>query len=175
MQEIDVRTAKSWVDSGTAIIIDVREKDEFLAEHIEGSRLNPLTQFNPNEVRSNGKKILLICRSGRRSLEALAKLGSASSNAYSIQGGIRAWKEAGLDLAKKANVPISIMRQVQIVAGSMVFIGVLLGVTVSNWLLIIPAFFGAGLLFAGVTGTCGLAAVLSIMPWNRAFRSSCGN
>jgi hypothetical protein len=62
---------------------------------------------------------------------------------------------------------MSIMRQVQLVVG----VGVLIGAALAWWVhpgfVIIPAFLGAGLAFAGATGTCGLAAVLSRMPWNR--------
>jgi hypothetical protein len=58
-------------------------------------------------------------------------------------------------------------RQVQLIAGTMVLIGVTLGTLVNPWFLVIAAFFGAGLTFAGATGTCGLALLLLRMPWNR--------
>jgi hypothetical protein len=59
------------------------------------------------------------------------------------------------------------MRQVQIAAGSMVVLGVVLGALVSPWLYLLAGFVGAGLVFAGITGTCGLARLLRVMPWNR--------
>jgi hypothetical protein len=58
-------------------------------------------------------------------------------------------------------------RQVQLIAGTMVLTGVALGTLVNPWFLVISAFFGAGLTFAGATGTCGLALMLMKMPWNR--------
>ena len=63
--------------------------------------------------------------------------------------------------------PIEIMRQVQIVAGSLVLIGVILGYFVTPAFYALPAFVGAGLLFAGISGFCGMAKLLAIMPWNR--------
>jgi rhodanese-related sulfurtransferase len=89
--------------------------------------------------------------------------------AFNLAGGIEAWKQAGLPVeVDRAVSRISIMRQVQIVAGSFVLAGAALAYWVSPWFLIVPAFFGAGLLFAGLSGTCGMAALLSVMPWNRA-------
>ena len=64
------------------------------------------------------------------------------------------------------------MRQVQIVAGSLVVLGVLLGSLVSPWLYALSGFVGAGLVFAGVSGTCGLASLLRLMPWNSALASA---
>lgn len=64
--------------------------------------------------------------------------------------------------------PIELMRQVQIAAGSMVVLGVVLGVLVAGPFYILSAFVGAGLVFAGLTGTCGLASLLRRMPWNRS-------
>ena len=171
--EVDVATAKSWIDSGNATLIDVRERDEFAAEQVPGAELCPLSTFDPSSIARQGanagKKILLMCRSGGRSINALARLKSvAAVDAYSVSGGITAWKNAGYDVKRLQKAPISIMRQVQIVAGTMVLTGIILGEFVSPWFRLLAAFFGAGLVFAGVSGTCGLAAVLSLMPWNRA-------
>jgi len=67
------------------------------------------------------------------------------------------------------NAPISIMRQVQIVAGSLVLIGTLLGVFVSPKFLFLSGFVGAGLLFAGITNTCAMAQLLAKLPYNQHF------
>lgn len=164
---IDPGTLRQWMEQGTAVVVDVREPEEFAREHIAGARLVPLSRFDPGAV-PVGKTVVLHCKSGRRSAEAAARLGGAG--VYQLKGGIDAWKGAGLPVASNPKVPISIMRQVQIVAGSMVALGTVLGASVSAWFLVIPAFVGLGLTFAGLTGTCGLAAVLGAMPWNKAFR-----
>jgi rhodanese-related sulfurtransferase len=84
-----------------------------------------------------------------------------------VEGGLDAWKRAGLPVAEDRRQPIELMRQVQIAAGSMVVLGVVLGLLVAPGFYLLSGFVGAGLVFAGVTGTCGLASVLRLMPWNR--------
>jgi rhodanese-related sulfurtransferase len=84
-----------------------------------------------------------------------------------LAGGILAWQQAGLPVEKDAKAPIDVMRQVQITAGSLVMLGVALGWFVSPWFFILSAFVGAGLAVAGITNTCGMAMMLSKMPWNR--------
>lgn len=171
---VDAATLKRWIDAGEAVVVDVREPDEHAREHIPGARLEPLSRFDPARARGNGHKVVLHCKSGRRSAEALARLGPGAG-AFHLQGGLEAWKQAGLPVEANPRAPISIMRQVQITAGTFVLAGTALGVFVSPWFLIVPAFFGAGLAFAGASGTCGMAALLWYMPWNRALRgAACG-
>jgi hypothetical protein len=62
---------------------------------------------------------------------------------------------------------MSLERQVRIAAGSLVLLGVALGAFVSQWLYGLSAFVGAGLVFAGLTDTCGMGMLLARMPWNR--------
>jgi rhodanese-related sulfurtransferase len=165
-REVDPSTLKAWLDAGEAVVVDVREPDEHARERIPGSRLEPLSRFDPARVAAMGPKIVLHCRTGRRSAEALARLPAG----FHLAGGINAWKAAGNPVIEDRHVPISIMRQVQLTVGIGVLIGVALAAFVSPWFLLIPAFLGAGLAFAGATGMCGLAAVLSFMPWNTALR-----
>ena len=108
-------------------------------------------------------------RSGARTKGNAPKLAAAAGKCetYILDGGIDAWKKAGLPVALDRKQPIEIMRQVQIAAGSLVLIGVLLGVFVAPGFYILSGFVGAGLLFAGVTGFCGMANILALMPWNK--------
>lgn len=173
--EVDPRQLKGWLERGEAALIDVREPDEFAREHIAGARLLPLGTLDVGSaaraVPGNGR-LVVHCKGGTRSGQAGAMLaGSGMPNVYSLKGGIEAWKAAGLPTEVTRGVPISVMRQVQIVVGSLVLIGSVLAWLVSPWFLGLTAFFGAGLLFAGTTGMCGLAMVLGAMPWNRAFRA----
>ena len=96
-----------------------------------------------------------------------AKAGSACE-AFLVEGGIDAWKKAGLPVAVDRRQPLELQRQVQIGAGSMAFLGTMLGLLVSSWFFAVPAFVGAGLTVAGVTGFCGMARILKKAPWNRA-------
>jgi rhodanese-related sulfurtransferase len=84
-----------------------------------------------------------------------------------VEGGIEAWKKAGLPIAGDHGQPIAIERQVQIAAGSLVLLGVVLGQIASPAFYAVSAFVGAGLTFAGISGSCGMAKLLALMPWNR--------
>lgn len=88
--------------------------------------------------------------------------------AYQLEGGLQAWKRAGLPTVTDRNAPLPIMRQMQIAAGSLVLLGVVLATLVSPWFMALSAFVGAGLIVAGVTGFCAMANLLQHMPWNRA-------
>lgn len=87
-----------------------------------------------------------------------------------LEGGLEAWRKAGLPLHLDRKQPLPLMRQVQIGAGSLVLVGVLLGYLASPWFFLLAGFVGAGLLQAGVTGWCGMANLLQLMPWNRPDR-----
>ncbi len=85
-----------------------------------------------------------------------------------LEGGLDAWRKAGLATHKDASQPIEIIRQVHLVAGSLILLGVLLALTVDPRFALLSGFVGAGLTFAGATGWCGMAILLRQMPWNRA-------
>ena len=77
------------------------------------------------------------------------------------------WKQAGLITQEDTSQPLPLMRQVQIAAGLLTLCGVVLGFTLSSGFFLLSGFVGAGLLFAGLTGFCGMARLLKVMPWNR--------
>ena len=89
-----------------------------------------------------------------------------------VEGGMDAWKKAGLPTEKKSGAPIELMRQVMIAAGSLVVGGFVLGATIDPRLYVISGLVGAGLIFSGVTGVCAMANFLRFMPWNAAFKAS---
>src|SRR5690606_35014714 len=150
------------VASGRAVLVDVREADEIRRERIAGAVAAPLSRFDPAQAAAAGagKDVVLVCRSGRRAAEAAGRLAGTGARATVLAGGIEGWKKAGLPVETDAKAPLPIMRQVQITAGSLVFIGIALGAFVSPWFLLVPGFVGAGLVVAGATGTCGMATVL---------------
>ena len=115
---------------------------------------------------------MIQCKSGRRSADACrlaAPLAAAGLPVFSLAGGIDAWKKENLPVELNTNVSgISVMRQVQLLIGVSVLAGSALAWFVHPAFVGIPAFFGAGLTFAGATGTCALATVIGMMPWNKA-------
>ena len=162
------------LDAGRAILVDVREQDEFARRHIAGSLSSPLSQWEGTRIPSMpGQEIIFACWSGMRTAGACDRLATrVSSPAFVLQGGLDAWTKHGLPLVVNAKAPLEIMRQVQIAAGSLVLVGVLLGFMVSPAWFGLSAFVGAGLVFAGVSGWCGMARLLALMPWNRAARAA---
>lgn len=171
---VDAHTLHDWLESGQAVLVDVREPFEHATERIAGARHVPLGHVDPAKLApdSGGQRLVFHCRSGARSGRALEKCEQALSQSgievYHLEGGIEAWKAAGKPVARaKAAPKLDVMRQVQVTAGSLVALGVLLGVVVSPWFLIIPGFVGCGLTFAGLSGWCGMAKLLALMPWNR--------
>lgn len=170
---IDVSPAqlREWLDKGEAVVVDVREPVERASEHIAGSHAQPIGELNTEELckQLGDKRIVFHCRGGGRSRKAATKMcGATNAPAYHLAGGIEAWKAAGFDVKRAKGAPkIDVMRQVQMVAGSLVLIGVILGVAVSEYFLILSGFVGGGLVFAGASGFCGMAKLLALMPWNK--------
>ena len=152
------------------LMLDVRTPGEFDQVRAEGARLMPLDQLDPESVRSacpGDGPVYLLCQSGNRARQAAAKLGAAGLEAVVVEGGTQAWEAAGLPV-KRGRKTISLERQVRIGAGTLVVLGVVLGFLVHPAFFVLSAFVGGGLVFAGVTGICGMALVLGKMPWNQA-------
>ena len=159
-----------------AILIDIREADEHARERIAGARHLPLSKLDEADLAlHDGKPVIFHCRSGARTLANSARLAARageSCEAYVVEGGLDAWRKAGLPVVTDRSQPIELQRQVQIGAGSLALAGTLLGALVTPWFFIVPGFVGAGLLLAGLTGFCGMARLLMRAPWNRdAFHS----
>ena len=171
LKQVDAKTVKRWIEEDRAVLIDVREADEHAREHIPQARLVPLSGFNPSDFPKDFEKIgVFHCQSGTRTAEAAARiLQTDFAQVCELEGGLTGWKDAGLAVNFNRKAPISIMRQVQITAGSLVVLGIVLAVLVSPWFMALSAFVGAGLTFAGVSGTCAMASILSHMPWNKSF------
>ncbi len=176
LRKIDPTTAQKWMHAGKAVLIDVREPDEYIKEHVPEAHLVPLSGFNPEDFPKEHDKIAVFhCHSGGRTEASAAQiLKTGFREAYQLDGGIQAWRAAGLPVNENAKAPISIMRQVQITAGSLVLLGIVLAVLVNPWFAALSAFVGAGLTQAGITGNCAMASILKHMPWNRVIASQQG-
>jgi rhodanese-related sulfurtransferase len=154
-------------------LIDVRTPVEFREFHAEPARLVPLDQLDPRALveaqrGTRGDPIYIICRSGSRARKACEKfLAAGYSNVVCVEGGTLGWAREGLPVIRGDKV-ISLERQVRIAAGSLVVLGTALGAFVHPGFLALAAFVGAGLVFAGITDTCGMGMLLARMPWNRA-------
>ncbi len=156
--------AQRLVSKG-ARVIDIRAADEFARSHIAGATNRPLDGLRA--IDGTGP-VIFTCRSGMRTATNVGRLANACVEGYLLEGGLDGWRGAGLPIEIDRARPIEIMRQVQIAAGTLVLIGVLLGLAVAPGWFALSAFVGAGLVFAGTTGWCGMASLLTLMPWNRA-------
>jgi rhodanese-related sulfurtransferase len=166
LQQVDPVHARRLLDEG-AILVDIREPDEFAREHVPGARNRPLSGLS-SVTGGGAAAVIFQCRSGNRTKVNAQRLATATDcQAYILEGGLDAWKKAGLPVAIDARQPLEIMRQVQITAGFLVLLGVVLGTWVAAGFYGISAFVGAGLMFAGISGWCGMARILAAMPWNR--------
>jgi rhodanese-related sulfurtransferase len=156
----------------TIDLIDVRTPVEYREVHVAAARNVPLDSLAPAAVmqaRSGSKDepLYLICRSGSRGRQACEKfLAAGYTNVVNVEGGTLACVEAGLPVVRGPRV-ISLERQVRIAAGLLVLLGALLGWLAHPAFVGLSAFVGAGLIFAGVTDTCGMGLMLAHMPWNR--------
>lgn len=165
----DLKTILSGESAADTLVIDVRTPVEYAREKIVGVVNMPLDDIDSyvDELREY-QHVYVHCASGNRSTQACAKLNSLGlDNLVNVEGGITAWKEAGFRTRENKSAPLPIMQQVQIVAGSLVVIGVLLATFINPLFVGISAFVGAGLVFAGVSGTCTMGLILARMPWNR--------
>ena len=169
LHKLSPQQARERMEGGQAVLVDIREPDEFARSHIMGAQSQPLSTWEKAHLSVDpDADVIFTCRSGTRTAGACDRLAArVSGDAFVLDGGLDAWAKAGLPVATNADAPMEIMRQVQIAAGSLVLIGVLLGFLVTPAWFALAAFVGAGLTFAGVSGFCGMARLLMLVPWNR--------
>lgn len=152
-------------------LLDVRTVPEYAGAHVPGAKLIPLNELNAGAYLAEhepGRPIYVLCQSGMRAAKAIEEFERAGcDDCVLVEGGTQAWAEAGLPVHRGARSVLPIMRQVQIVIGGLAAAGSILALAVNRWFVIVPLVLSCGLLFAGITGTCGLALLLARMPWNR--------
>ncbi len=161
---------------GRVLTLDVRTPAEYEEAHIEGAILHPLTSLDVERVRAlttDREGCVVVCKGGGRAKQAAEKLVAAGvPNVQVLEGGVQAWESAGLPLLRGKKT-MSLERQVRIAAGTLVFCGAVLGYFVHPAWIGLSAFVGAGLVFAGITDTCGMGLLIARMPWNTR-GGSCG-
>lgn len=158
--------AKAAVAAG-ASLIDIRDSDEHARERIAGALNRPLAQLGSQPLPTG--PLIFHCRSGMRTSGNAQRLEAAAGGArcHLLAGGLDAWRGQGFATIVDRRQPLEVMRQVQLAAGALILLGVLLGWLVHPGFVALSAFVGAGLMVAGGTGWCGMARLLQVMPWNR--------
>ncbi|WP_081752737.1 rhodanese-like domain-containing protein [Kallotenue papyrolyticum] len=169
---VDVETAAELLATGqpATLMIDVRTPAEFESLHIPGSYNVPLDLLaeHCDELRHlHDRPVILVCRSGQRARQAEELLRAANlPQVHILEGGISAWEQAGKPM-RRGRQRWSLERQVRGVAGALVLLGTLGGLLVWRPLTLVALAIGAGLTYSAVTDTCGLAMLLSKLPYNR--------
>jgi rhodanese-related sulfurtransferase len=166
---LPVELQKILAAQPNATLLDVRTPVEFAEVHVPQARSIPLDELNPGSLQlPKSEPVYLLCRSGQRATKAAEKFSREGfAQPIIIEGGTLAWVDAGLPVTRGATKVISLERQVRIAAGSLVFIGVILGWFVNHWFFVLSGFVGAGLVFAGISDFCGMGLLLAKMPWNK--------
>ena len=162
----------------SARLLDVRTAGEHAAVHVPGAKLIPLGELDAaafcREQGDDPSPVYVLCESGGRARRAIEKLERAGARGcVLVEGGTQAWIDAGLPVNRGESRVLPLMRQVQITVGFLSAAGAALALTVNPLYGLIPLVIGCGLLFAGITGFCGLALLLAKMPWNKT--SSCNS
>jgi rhodanese-related sulfurtransferase len=154
-------------------LIDVRTPAEYAGKHIQGAINLPIDSLDVQAVRdrfsSQGHDIYVVCQSGGRSRKACQQLAEAGIRVINVQGGTSACAASNIPCVSSGGGKsvMALDRQVRIAAGSLILLGVLLGIFVHPACYLLSAFVGAGLVFSGVTDTCGMGMILAKMPWNQ--------
>lgn len=169
MKTISPSELKARLDNHQVLLVDVREPAEHRSECIEGACLIPLSTLSMDKLPSTTQPIVIHCRSGKRSCEACQKLlkENPQLDIASLDGGIAAWEKAGFRIKRSAKKILPLDRQTQLTAGAIAFVGVVLGAAINPIFYALSGFVGLGLMFAGISGWCGMAKLLAKMPWNR--------
>lgn len=169
LTKLSPQEVQSRISAGRAVLVDIREPDEFARSHVAGAHSQPLSGLEQSHLTVDpDADVVFTCRTGMRTAGACDRLAArVSGEAYVLDGGLDAWRAAGLPLEEDTSAPMEINRQVQITAGLMILAGVILGFAVAPGWYGLSAFVGAGLTFAGLSGTCAMARLLMLAPWNR--------
>ncbi|MDF6045393.1 rhodanese-like domain-containing protein [Streptomyces sp. JH14] len=156
-------------------VIDVRTPGEYAGGHLPGALNIPLDQIQRAlpDIRHAADRgdVLVVCASGARSENACRILAENNITTATLSGGTGAWAADGYDLQRPQGGVTRAMwgmeRQVRFTAGTVVLLGLLLGLLVHPAFQILSAGIAAGLVFSAVTNTCGMAAMLAKLPHNR--------
>lgn len=168
-----VEQAHSRIDELT--VIDVRTPGEYASGHLPGALNIPLDHIRQAlpELRKAAARgdLLVVCASGARSQKACALLAEQGVSAATLTGGTGAWSAAGHELQRplacETRASWSMERQVRFTAGTLVLLGLVLGLLVHPAFQILSAGIAGGLVFSALTNTCGMAVLLAKLPHNR--------
>lgn len=170
---ISAKELQNLYQQSDVVIYDIREADEYAREHIIGAYNTPISKFEQYHFTNLDDKIVVFhCQSGMRTQMNEEKLQQVKcKQIFILKNGLSEWNSLGYATAINNKAPLPIMRQVQIVAGSLILLGIIAGFLITPILFLLSGVVGAGLIFAGLTGFCGMANLLMLLPYNK--RNKC--
>ena len=156
---------------GSAQLIDICSPTEYASGHIPGAINIPSEQLGARiaDLRIE-LPVVLICNSGQRACATAQVLKASRTDVLVLDGGTRAWRESGGQIVVNTRTGWSLERQVRLGAGLLVLVGAVLSLVWNRGWIGVSAFVGLGLTFAGLTDICGMAFLLTKMPWNKPRR-----
>lgn len=173
MKSVTIKAFKEILNAeksnNTVKFINVCTPLEFKEKHIRGVENIPLDELTYRLAELKGKKTIYVhCKSGNRSQKAISLLSDMGIEAelVNVEGGLNAWENENLPTGSDLK-RLPVIRQVFITAGTFTMLGSLAALSININFIILPILIGCGLIFAGVTGWCGMAKLLGKMPWNR--------
>ncbi len=171
MKTITYQVAQDMMKDG-AVLIDIRALDEFNREHIAGAVCMGHLGLRDQQQYAN-QQVIFYCLSGMRTQSQKNQLANLPcQEAFILEGGLKAWQSVGLPTVADSKQPLPLQQQVQIGAGSLIIFAMLFGYFIHPAFFLIAVFVGSGLVFAGLTGFCGMAILLMKMPWNKHLQGS---
>lgn len=168
MNTISATALSSLQAKGTVHLIDVRTPAEYGALHAKGAVNIPLDKLEPSALAyCKSDPVYLICKSGVRSRKAMGKLAdSGFTHTFEVEGGVDGWVQAQLPV-QKGRKALGLEQQVRIIVGTLALIGAVLVMAGQPMGLVLVVMMGMGMVYAGVTDSCGLAMMLAKAPWNK--------
>jgi rhodanese-related sulfurtransferase len=154
-------------------VLDVRTPAEHQESHLAASCCHlPLDQISAANLRqrfpATDKPLYILCKGGVRAAKAAEFLSKEGfTQAIVVEGGLDACITCGADVAGEKSAILPLERQVRVAAGAVVLLGLALGVVMHPFFYWLSAFAGGGLIFAGLSGWCGMALLLAKAPWNK--------
>lgn len=167
IRQMSAVETKRLIEAHQAVLIDIREPGEYAREHIAAARLVPLSKLDAHDFSAERGTVIFHCQSGNRTCMNFDRLQqSSATDIHVLEGGLNAWKAAGLATIVDRRQPLPLQRQVMITAGGIIVTSLVLAYAVSPLFAGVAGIMGCGLMFAGFSGWCGLAKLLECMPWN---------
>ncbi|WP_395338031.1 rhodanese-like domain-containing protein [Ningiella sp. W23] len=174
-QDINAQEAIELIATKNVQLVDVREAIEFAGGHIPDSELHPVSHISTDAIKMDKDAVIVYCQKGVRGAKACKKICAMMEQTidtprkievFNLSGGIEAWESDGLDIVRLKTKVLPLQRQVQLAIGLLLLLFSAMSIFVNHAFVWAIVFMSVGLIIAGISGFCGLARLVAMMPWN---------